>query len=129
MGNENDELIALLQEHSLDMVKTGSRHTVTPPVLDTDEDVVFLVEDYEPWNEILAQQGFSFTRSTYSDDIRSMSRKGTLNVITTTCREEFCRWELSTEVAKALNLKDKQDRAALYETIRRSHVWKNLVSI
>ena len=98
---------------------TGSRYICNPPVLNTDEDTVFLVNsvDYEI---ALIEEGFITKDSEIDYDTRGLFqswRKGIDNYIVTMDQRFYEDYVLATEGAKALNLTKKDDRITLFKSI------------
>lgn len=97
---------------------TGSKYICFPPVENTDEDWVVLVE--EGYEQELSDKGFVYSMSDveYSNPgIFISARKGNLNWIVTTNKAFFKRFVLATKVARKLNLLEKQSRVALFQAI------------
>lgn len=103
---------------------TGSRYICDPPVLDTDEDYVVLVdadefEDVaktgvwdiggsmpcEPDEQIFAEGWLSYKQE---------GDRGTINLIVTANRQFYFAFVAATQEAKFRNLTDKAQRVALF---------------
>lgn len=100
--------------------RTGSRYICNPPVMDTDDDVLALVEQY-PNSEEMMELGWTIdgedsALSYAGGDILSM-RMGTKNVIMTTSKHTYLSKVAATELAKILNLQNKKDRIKLFESV------------
>ena len=95
---------------------TGSYYICNPPVTTTDIDRVVLAE--EGYWEDLTSMGFepSPTQLEY-DSLGSFIswRRGTDNYIVTTDPSFYALFVAATEIAKQLNLKDKESRVALFQ--------------
>ena len=97
---------------------TGSRYICSPPVLTTDDDYVVLVE--AGWEPELTEKGFTYTPT----ELQYVSmgsfvslRKGDINYIVTQSQVFFDRFRAATELAKSLNLSDKNERVALFRSV------------
>lgn len=110
----------------------GSRITCNPPVLDTDEDMLVLVEaeKFMDFCHQLTGCGFSLDGSRVLaagnsvDDpyhFQSFSLNG-LNIIATAQLEFFWRFIAASSIAKRLNLLNKDDRIALFQAVLYSTV-------
>lgn len=104
----------------LDMEPTGSRVIMNPPPEGRDEDWVVLVSDLVAAITYLQGRGFTLdgNPSMYANEEFRSTRKGDLNLIIVEQREVYDRYVLATEVAKKLNLQNRADRVALFQTIR-----------
>lgn len=102
---------------------TGSRVTCNPPVLDTDLDMVFLINrEHSKSEQILKKHGA--TRTPFSEDEYdgfdenfSAYRLNYLNVILAHDEKFYERFKVATELAKQFNLLNKADRIALFQAI------------
>jgi len=106
-----------LKEVVQDTCLTGSRVICTPPVLDTDLDIVVLVNDYKVRVDIEAL-GYTLTSKDYGDAGEFYCyRKGDINLIVTDQPQWFEKWRSTTELAKSLNLKTKAYRAFFFSVL------------
>ena len=99
---------------------TGSRYICNPPVMDTDNDTVILVNGYYNWEEMLPNEGWEDCGIDYDNmdgDFRAY-RKGEENYIVTEDEDFFFSYVKATEGAKALHLLNKEDRIKLFSAIR-----------
>lgn len=133
--------------HSLRALHTGSRVICNPPVMDTDDDYLLLIEAGHQWRiiEALLQEGFirggslETTEShplmmspdyEYRDmgevfqsykktthDIFGFAPPYTLNIILTADESYFDNFYYATVAAKRLNLLNKADRVALFNGV------------
>lgn len=97
---------------------TGSNYICDPPVTDTDIDSVYLVKN--GYEQALSSEGFqySMTDEEYeSQGIFLSWRKGNENYIVTTDENFYNKFVLATEVAKALNLRNKASRVSLFQAV------------
>lgn len=103
-----------------EILPTGSRHIVSPPVMDTDEDYVVYIDD-EPLKDVaLHLEDFGWkmdSNKKYHNGNFFSVRQGDINLIVVNNLNYFRRWEWATELAKKLNLKEKEDRVALFEHV------------
>lgn len=98
---------------------TGSRYICNPPVMDTDNDTVILVNGYYNWEEMLSNEGWEDCGIDYDSidgDFRAY-RKGEENYIVTEDEDFFFSYVKATEGAKALNLLNKEDRIKLFAAV------------
>lgn len=107
------------------MIAVGSRVTCNPPPLDTDSDVLLLI-DPACWSNLelnMKTIGFIHEGSDVSDSINNEAmafqsfRNGEINFICTHDPEFFKRFVAATSVAKHLNLLSKTDRIALFQAV------------
>ena len=95
---------------------TGSSYICNPPVLDTDIDQMFLVDDLEKVSKILEKLGWKHCgKEEYKVDKWIAYRKDNLNALLTDNLDHFNKFLQATEEAKKLNLLDKKDRIALFD--------------
>lgn len=118
---------------------TGSRYTVMPAVLDTDDDWLVLVENladaeramapgeddvFQPW-----ERGFGVAApktlglpADYSDEAGSWRfsawRNGATNLIVTDDRTMYLRSVAATLLAQKLNLQTKEERIELFRAVK-----------
>lgn len=97
---------------------TGSRYICNPAPTDTDNDTVFLVNGFHPWDDMLKAEGFE-PCGDYAGEEFEAYRKGEENYIITEDPEFFLSYVKATEAAKALNLLEKEDRIKLFQTVNR----------
>ena len=105
----------------LEALLTGSRVMCSPPVLDTDLDVVLLVECSGDVVLAIKNLGYTLTSdATYGAPLDEFVcfRKGDVNLIVTCDVEGFRRWGLATRWCTELNLQSKTDRAAFFTLVR-----------
>ena len=96
---------------------TGSSYICNPPVTDTDIDFVVLSRGWDKLHSWLEQNGFKTNFEDYEiDDFRSYKR-GVLNLIVTNDLVFYNRFVKATEVAKNLNLLDKEQRIILFDFV------------
>ena len=95
---------------------TGSSYICNPPVLDTDIDQMFLVDDLEKVSKILEKLGWKRRgKEEYNINKWVAYRKDNLNALLTDNLDYFNKFLQATEEAKKLNLLDKKDRIALFD--------------
>lgn len=109
-----------------DTFATGSRIICSPPPMDTDLDVVVLVDSPAAIVD-LETLGYVVDSSSpeYEDAVTVPMRKGDVNLIVMWDKETFVRWRLATDVARELNLLDRNDRLACFRVIRSSTLIKS----
>lgn len=104
---------------------TGSRYTVTPAVLDTDDDWLVLVPDLDKANEALEAMGLEACLG-LSDPYEVEKgrwrfrawRAGDTNLIVTDDQTMYLRSVAATLLAAKLNVQDKDARIELFRQIR-----------
>lgn len=103
----------------------GSRIICSPPPMDTDLDVVVLVDSAAAINDLVSmgylhhnESQVAYDYSNDSDDAFVSLRKEDVNLIVVWSHTGFERWRLYTEAATRLNLLNKSDRVTLAQAIR-----------
>lgn len=99
----------------LDFMPFGSAHVCNPPVTNTDEDYVILVEDMDLIDSMMRKHGFS--NCDLYDQISAnftSYRCGKLNFTFTIDDLMYTRYMAATLLATRLNLQNKQQRVRLY---------------
>jgi len=97
---------------------TGSRYICTPAVLNTDDDYVVLAK--QGWSKELEDKGFTYTPTDVEYDSMgefTSVRKGDINYIVTENPVFFERFRAATELAKTLNLQNKNERVRLFQLV------------
>jgi hypothetical protein len=102
--------------------RTGSKYICNPPVMNTDDDLVILVNGYLNWQNLLVRDGWEVCGDYSGDedidpDFQAF-RKGDKNYICTEDPDLFDRYVFATEGAKALNLRDKEQRINLFQAVK-----------
>jgi hypothetical protein len=99
----------------------GSRATCNPPVLDTDRDVLVLIENCVLAGEACDRLGFVTSSSLLDQEARAMMfvsvKRDELNLIITDSQEFYRRFLAARSIAKRLNLREKSDRIALFQAV------------
>ena len=108
----------------LEVLPTGSRHVVSPPVTTTDADYVLLVDDVFSADAWLEANGFVRPTVDYKqnydhdeEELMFTYRKGELNLIVVESSSFFNKWRIATYLAQKFNLAKKEDRVALFKYI------------
>jgi hypothetical protein len=105
---------------------TGSKYICNPPVEDTDEDWIVLVDNLNTTYEHLDREGFVIGGSFWVDGKDGGNtnnnywwsfKKDNLNLIVTDCETFFNDFVLATYVSKKLNLLSKPDRITVFQAI------------
>jgi hypothetical protein len=100
---------------------TGSHYICNPPVMNTDRDMIFLVDNKTVAGLELLTEGWTTDWKVYSKtDFVSYKKSvdGTiLNVLLTEDKNYYDRFVLATNIAKRLNVLKKDDRIALFDAI------------
>lgn len=105
-----------------EMFLTGSRVICDPPVLDTDTDLVVLIEETMQADVValLGEEGFTFIRE-YADrpglSLKKETPDGVLNIILTGDNATYERWRAATALATKLKLNRKEDRIELFSVV------------
>lgn len=102
---------------------TGSRWVCTPPVMDTDIDIVVWVKNIPIYAQTLLDNGWSITidDETYGAAQTEIApfitaRKGEYNLIVYAVEEGFRAFCAATYLAKQRNISDKDARVALFKS-------------
>lgn len=98
---------------------TGSRYICNPPVLDTDNDEMFLVYSLDETHDVLTKNGWARCgNSEYALDGKwAAYRKGFDNALITDDYDHYTKFEAATELAKKRNLLTKTSRCILFDII------------
>lgn len=100
--------------------QTGSSYICSPPVLDTDIDYVIFTINPDELFYYLEDKGFETDYKDYqleSDGTFRSYKKENLNLIITDTYEFYLSFVKATDLAKKLNLRDKQQRIDLFQYI------------
>jgi len=106
--------------------KTGSREICDPPVSNTDDDIVLLVDDIQSFSKKAIEAGFEIGGSAPDSDLieRQVAEQRfasltcqDVNLIVVDNDEFFEKFMLATRVAKKLNLTQKGDRISLFQAV------------
>lgn len=97
---------------------TGSAYICDPPVTNTDEDYVLLVENVVNTCDHLIRLGFTHCSRYPNLEHKFVAlRKGAINFIITADEVYYIRYVAATDLAKRLNLTNKSDRINLFHVI------------
>ena len=107
----------MFSKHVIMAMKCGSRVTCDPPPMDSDDDILLLVDNVKQFCEMVQGEGYSLPQPYIPGSCFQSLRKGEINLIVTSCPIFFGKFRLATKVAKQLNLLKKQDRVALFQAI------------
>lgn len=116
-----DNISHTLGRFGLSYRSVGSRVTCNPPPMDTDEDVLVLVDWLDIHRALDGLRVEGWERGTefsvdHQPEFYSLG-KGNVNVILTDSQHWFDRFLLATRVATKLNLLNKDDRITLFQAI------------
>lgn len=117
-------------EHVKHYHPTGSKYICNPPVMDTDEDYIVLVDDMEAVTAILTKEcGYTldFNSANYPDKYFLSFKKTDdwdkiYNIILTDKKEYFIPFVEATELTKRLNITKKDSRVAIFNTIIEGYI-------
>ena len=115
--------------------RTGSSYICNPPVLDTDEDWVLYTSQHRALHKELEDRGYILSSKdaqgylATSDDLDGLfkpynrfwayrHKETNENLIVVDQYLHFLQWKVATELAKRLNVTNKEDRVALFRAIR-----------
>jgi hypothetical protein len=120
---ENKQDIAELFEDTLiDLFPTGSRIICNPPVLNTDEDWMILIQpkSFHLALKLLSKHqfyegGFMFPINNSPKAVSFKSNSNDLNLLVTDNVEYFDSFRNATKLATKLNLTNKKDRITLFQ--------------
>lgn len=109
----------------------GSRITCNPPPLDTDQDVLVLVNHNDVVCRKMLAAGFTKEGSNPTDlggsvdkeSVFHSYRKGDMNYIVTGDRDFYERFSTATELARKYNLMAKADRIQLFQAVLYGKWW------
>lgn len=98
--------------------RTGSNYICDPPVITTDFDVLILVKDREEYRAILFEKGW-IGCSGYEDkeEYFFSAKYNNCNLIVTDNRQWYMKFAAATELAKAMNVQDKDLRIELFSMV------------
>lgn len=97
---------------------TGSNYICDPPVLDTDIDVMYWVKDLYETDKYLLKNGWTLCgNEEYNNTGWKAYRNGKYNAIVTPVYEHYIKFYAATELAKKMNLLDKEERIELFNII------------
>ena len=124
----NLEIPYELKDVGLDWFVTGSRVLCNPPVVNTDLDIVMLVDagfrdteltelGYEPNLDCEYDAGM-YSVSPEPNYLFRTYRKGEVNLIVVVGTILFERYRLATEWAKQINFPNKKDRAMFFMLVK-----------
>ncbi len=98
--------------------ETGSRYICNPPVMNTDADLILLVEDREAYGIEAGRWGFGLCGKYESHSSNfDAYRVGVVNLIVTDNLVWYFRFAAATELAKQMNILEKSNRIDLFHTI------------
>ncbi len=96
---------------------TGSSYICNPPITNTDIDFVIYSQDWDKLHDWCEKNAFKTNFEDYElEEFRSYKR-GIINLIVTFDATFYKRFVKATEVAKKLNLLDKQQRIDLFDFV------------
>lgn len=98
---------------------TGSYIICSPPVENTDRDILIHVKDRSTFDYACQKDGWKFCGKEYAEAKGSFValRKGIFNLILTEDESFYWLFSQATDLAKKLNLKEKQQRIDLFHYI------------
>lgn len=98
---------------------TGSKYICNPPVITTDEDWMYLVNDLDDTHLYLSSEGWVVSGVSYNtiENMWASYRKGVINLLVTNSQDHYNKFEAATELAKKRNLLNKEDRVALFRSV------------
>jgi hypothetical protein len=126
------EVVRLERECNATFDRCGSRVTVTPPPMDTDEDWLVVISPSQAAISnavgILAEAGYEWEGDTeHYQDVAGNTfmswRKGNVNLIVTANADFAHKHHVATALCKRLNLAGKQDRLAVFQAVLYANVW------
>lgn len=111
------DYLQIPEELYQNVVPTGSSYICDPPVLNTDVDFVILSADWDKLHDWCEQNAFKTNFEDYAiEEFRSYKR-GIINLIVTDDSTWYKRFVKATNLAKQLNLLDKQQRIDLFNFV------------
>lgn len=111
-----------LEKVALSIVPVGSRVTCDPAPMNTDEDWLVLVKDFDKAFDILYRNGFDLDNPSIhyrpeNSVFNSWRGPDSTNLIVTDDRWFYNKFLAATHVAKKLNIMNKQDRIMLFQAV------------
>lgn len=97
--------------------ETGSIYICNPPVTNTDFDVVVLVSDAGKYHDFLSESGWVVGGFADKKSAFTSYKKYYYNLIVTNSPSWYTKFCAATELAKAMNLTNKEDRITLFNTV------------
>jgi hypothetical protein len=116
-----------IKQYVAKIIPSGSRVICNPAPVDTDEDFVVLIQCREAIDFVEHMQSLGYSQDgceTYDILVEleeqggwASFKKDTTNYIVTMDEKFFDKWVLATNIAKRLNLLNKEDRVKLFQFI------------
>ena len=117
MLNAAFDYLQIPEELYQEVALTGSSYICNPPVIDTDIDFVIYSQDWDNLHLWCEKNAFKTNFEDYVlEDFRSYKR-GVINLIVTDDVTFYKRFVKATELAKQLNLLEKDQRVALFDFV------------
>jgi len=120
----NDHEAQVMAMGAIKCASVGSRVTCNPPPTDTDQDILVLVDELQPFALKACAAGFDLAGSapvehwlTTPTTLFASLTRGELNLICTETADFYNRFMAASSVAKRLNLMQKADRIALFQAV------------
>lgn len=106
------------EEFAFDWYPTGSNWICEPKPEDSDYDYILFCESQELLEKHLIKEGFHCETDGDYDAIEFYSwRNGKFNALVCVKFQFFIKWQLATQVARRLNILDRDDRVALFQVV------------
>lgn len=93
---------------------TGSSYICNPPVTNTDIDFVIYSQDWDKLHDWCEKNAFKTNFEDYAIEAFRSYKRGIINLIVTDDSTWYKRFVKATNLAKQLNLLDKQQRIDLF---------------
>jgi len=93
---------------------TGSSYICNPPVIDTDIDFVIYSQGWDKLHDWCEKNAFKTNFEAYEHEAFRSYKRGVINLIITDDPIFYKRFVKATEIAKQLNLLNKQQRIDLF---------------
>lgn len=116
-----------IRDSTVNITRVGSRVTVNPPPMDTDDDYLILTAFYQDTANWLLDNGWELGGSRDPQwNVESVNgvqgiwnsfRKDDINLIVTNSNEFYSKFRLAAAVCRRLNLASKQDRIIIHRAI------------
>lgn len=105
--------------------EVGSRVTCDPPIMDTDRDILCVVDDWRAFISDAVQAGFTVAGSVPANELEQRKEQSLFtslkryddNLIVTDDEGFAKRFLVATRLAKRFNLRLKDDRIALFQAV------------
>ena len=114
MQNAGFDYLQIPKELYQEVGLTGSSYICNPPVTNTDIDFVIYSQDWDKLHDWCEKNAFKTNFEAYEHEAFRSYKRGVINLIITDDPIFYKRFVKATEIAKQLNLLNKQQRIDLF---------------